>query len=1357
MLFGHLPMSAIALEQTLNQIMAITQQIHRPLELGDILDVTVKGIREILGCDRALIYRFLPEGDAVIAEESISSETLPIIGQLIYDPCFQAKWVDLYRQGQISFIEDTAAKPLAPCYKQLLQRLKIAANLVVPILLPPSPVETRHGASVPASSTLPNLWGLLIVHQCDSPRHWKPLEIQFLQQVAIHVAIAVQCREPNQPIREFHQWQQQTLQSPSRRDAPKAYGMAEPRRVSTEECGCCHSVDESLLKSSTPPVSISDLRGWDRLQTPIWIFDIENLQMWWANKAALHIWNATNREELLQRNFKDVSEATRIRLNAYLQQFQHQETVTETWTFYPEGKPISVRCTCSGIEIETGRMAMLVEGITEVANENTPETLRSIEVLHHTSVMISLYTLNGVPLMQNPAALHCYGDTLHPNRADDNMFVRHFVDPNIGETARLTAQSGAVFSIETQVYTLNGIRWHGLDVRCTRDPVTGHPMLLVNEKDITEKQASLIERQRVEQELRWKEALLRSMTDTSNLAFFVVDNRTDNILYFNHRFCEIWGIEHLERQILEGVLKNNDIIPPCIRLIADVHAFAESCKPLQSEDNRTVIEDEIAFSDGRTIRRFSSQIRDQSDHYFGRLYIFEDISDRIAAQKALKVSEDRWQYALEGNGDGVWDWEPQTHQVFFSRRWKEMLGFAEDEIGNTLEEWENRVHPDDIEAVYRKINQHFQGETEQYISEHRVLCKDGSYKWILDRGQILSRSSLKSLPLRMIGTHTDITERKAMEETLRERETRLSLALEAARMGTWDWNILTNEILYSEQLRLMFGLSGPYDRSYEAFLEIVHPEDRRLVDQSVRCALSETDDYHVEFRIILAEGAVHWICNKGQVYYNESGQAIRMIGVAMDITAQKRSEIDLRESEERYRSVIAAMGEGIVLQQTDGQIVACNQSAERILGLSSDQMMGRTSIDSRWWAIQHDGSPFPGENHPSMVTLRTGEPQFDVIMGVHKPDGDLTWISINSQPLFHSHQPQAYAVVTSFSDITIRKQAEEALKQQAERERMIYTITQRIRQSLDLDEILQTTVAEVRQFLQADRVIIYRFNSDWSGVVVKESVEPGWKSILNLEITDTYFVQNQNKSYEQHTIKATADIYTANLHSCHLELLEQLQVRAKLVVPIVQNQGLWGLLVAHHCSGPREWYSLEIELLKQLAVQFAIAIYQSELHQQLQFANQQLQNLAMVDQLTKIANRRCFDEILNQEWHRLIREQRPLSLLLCDIDYFKQYNDTYGHSQGDICLQQVAQALQQAVQRSIDLVARYGGEEFVVILPHTDQEGALQVAEKIQEAIQQFNQPHRASAVSQRVTMSIGICTLIPTLDRVPLDLIRAC
>lgn len=140
-------------------------------------------------------------------------------------------------------------------------------------------------------------------------------------------------------------------------------------------------------------------------------------------------------------------------------------------------------------------------------------------------------------------------------------------------------------------------------------------------------------RQQSEAELRWKEALLRSMADASPLAFFVVDDRTDEILYFNRRFCEIWGIESLEAPMRRGELKHNDILPSCFTVLADVTAFAASCKPLQSEENRTVLEDEIPFNDGRVIRRFSGQIRDEHDRYFGRLYLFEDITERRSVER----------------------------------------------------------------------------------------------------------------------------------------------------------------------------------------------------------------------------------------------------------------------------------------------------------------------------------------------------------------------------------------------------------------------------------------------------------------------------------------------------------------------------------------------------------------------------------------------------------------------------------------------------------------------------------------------------------------------------------------------------
>ncbi|PJF25267.1 MAG: hypothetical protein CUN53_13660, partial [Phototrophicales bacterium] len=133
----------------------------------------------------------------------------------------------------------------------------------------------------------------------------------------------------------------------------------------------------------------------------------------------------------------------------------------------------------------------------------------------------------------------------------------------------------------------------------------------------------------------------------------------------------------------------------------------------------------------------------------------------------------------------------------------------------------------------------------------------------------------------------------------------------------------------------------------------------------------------------------------------------------------------LMDSEDRYRSVVSALSEGVVLQAKDGTIQASNQAAERILGLTVDQMMGRTSLDPRWRAIHEDGTPFPGETHPAMVTLRTGEPQSNVIMGVHHPDDTLVWISINSHPLTRPGETQPYAVVTSFTDITELRQVQQ--------------------------------------------------------------------------------------------------------------------------------------------------------------------------------------------------------------------------------------------------------------------------------------------------------------------------------------------
>lgn len=146
--------------------------------------------------------------------------------------------------------------------------------------------------------------------------------------------------------------------------------------------------------------------------------------------------------------------------------------------------------------------------------------------------------------------------------------------------------------------------------------------------------------------------------------------------------------------------------------------------------------------------------------------------------------------------------------------------------------------------------------------------------------------------------------------------------------------------------------------------------------------------------------------------------------------------------------------------------------------------------------------------------------------------------------------------------------------------------------------------------------------------------------------------------------------------------------------------------------------------------------------------------LAGLDGLTQIPNRRRFNDYLEQQWHRLVQEQLPLSLILCDIDHFKLYNDTYGHPAGDICLKRVAHSIQECVLRPSDLVARYGGEEFVAVLPVTDQAGAIAVAERIQQAIARLNIIHDSSPTQSRVTLSIGVASMIPSPGVSPMQLL---
>lgn len=181
-----------------------------------------------------------------------------------------------------------------------------------------------------------------------------------------------------------------------------------------------------------------------------------------------------------------------------------------------------------------------------------------------------------------------------------------------------------------------------------------------------------------------------------------------------------------------------------------------------------------------------------------------------------------------------------------------------------------------------------------------------------------------------------------------------------------------------------------------------------------------------------------------------------------------------------------------------------------------------------------------------------------------------------------------------------------------------------------------------------------------------------------------------------------------------------------------------------------ETRGLELGAVDYITKPFSMPILQARVrtHLELKRHRDLLENLSSLDGLTGIPNRRRFDEVARREWKQGLRDQTPLSVVLIDIDAFKAFNDNYGHLPGDDCLKQVAKALSDAIRRPSDFLARYGGEEFVGLLPRTDSEGAVQVAEGMRRAVAALKIPHERSPTASHLTISLGVSTRIPTLDQ---------
>lgn len=610
---------------------------------------------------------------------------------------------------------------------------------------------------------------------------------------------------------------------------------------------------------------------------------------------------------------------------------------------------------------------------------------------------------------------------------------------------------------------------------------------------------------------------------------------------------------------------------------------------------------EIKTKNGEIIKTLlrADSIKDSARQPIGMIAIIADFTEIKRTEAALKLSQERLQLAVSGSSLGMWDWNIATGETYFDFHWKSMLGYAETEVKNNFKAWDSLLHPEDRGKVIKSLNSYLESSTEIYEVEFRMLNKTGDWQWIMAMGKVVEYDEWGA-PLRMTGTHKDISARVAAEAektqliaSLQLSAEQLQTAQKIARIGNWEFDMEAGIITWSEELFRVYGRELNRPPTMEELLQQIHPDDKEKFTQVVQKAVTEGTAYDIDHRIYFPSGEIRHVNTKGQTVKNEFGQVVRMFGTAMDINHRKKAETALQESEQRFRAVFEQAAIGIVKVWPDGQFLKANQGFCNIVGYSELELKAQNFGD-----ISHPEDV--ATDVESRDRLLAGEIlNYSIEKRFVRKDSSFVWTNMTVSLVRDGLGKPSY-LIGVIEDISPRKRAEAILRQQLKRERLVVGMLERIRSSLNLEEILTKTVAEVRHFLQTDRTVIYRFNPDWSGFVTVESVEKNWQLIQGITINDSCFEDSYASAYEHGRAVAVDDIYKAGLSQCYINLLSQFQVRANLVVPILQGEKLWGLLIAHECAGPRRWLEIEVECLKQISVQLAIAIQQSMLFEQAQ-------------------------------------------------------------------------------------------------------------------------------------------------------------
>ncbi|MEM6519112.1 MAG: PAS domain-containing protein, partial [Cyanobacteria bacterium P01_C01_bin.70] len=534
-------------------------------------------------------------------------------------------------------------------------------------------------------------------------------------------------------------------------------------------------------------------------------------------------------------------------------------------------------------------------------------------------------------------------------------------------------------------------------------------------------------------------------------------------------------------------------------------------------------------------------------------------------------------------------WNESYAIDFVSDRIQALTGLAPVDLMADVQAFLDRIHPLDCQRFQETINNAAQ-TLSAWQFEGRIISLTGELRWW--------RMDAMPIPQELggvvfCGVLLDVSDRKNIEEAYRENDRQLRMALKVSGMGVWTWDMATNQMAWTTEPGTLFESSAvSFCDTFDAYLQNVHPSDRPRLKQTVSQAISTGHEYRTHYRLLLGDSTIRWVEDRGCLWHNPDGILLGLMGTVVDITDRMLAEAALKESEERNRTLV---------NNIPGAVYRCKADQDWTLVFQSDAIAEITgypvdhpSTQADWRLIQAGDRDRVEYEIANAISQRRS---FEVEYRLRHADGSTRWVLETGQPIADTTGTVQF-IDGVLTDVTRRKEFEKRLQELARRQGLINRISTQIRDSLELLPLLQTTVQAVRSQLITDRVVVYRFKPDWTGEVIVEDVEPTWRSTLGLMGRDNCFPEGSAQHYAEGRVRAINDIHQAEFDACHVQYLEELQVRASLIVPILLKKQLWGLLIAHECRGPRHWTDGEKELLTALASQVGIAIGQADLYQQ---------------------------------------------------------------------------------------------------------------------------------------------------------------